>query len=586
MKDLGADPRPDLAQQILSRQDQMEQVRFGYEPVWDLVSEFCAPDEPRTNFKGRSAYLYDNQAANTERRGSRIYANTIGSAVDRLCAGLESLITPQSEKWHGFSTAAMNDKESEEEKEWGEGLRDFLFDIRYSPSANFVPGIQGCYRNIVRFGPAYLYAEPGWGEQLIYYCSIPINEGFISRNRWGEVDIFHRRYQRTARQVAQMMGYKNLPSIIQEMANDPAKREQKVELIHAIQPRDERKMYNLAGEWIYLDSPVASYHVLEQEAAIVLDKSFQTFPISCFNWRRAEGDAYGVSPTINALVTVREENEVRRTGLRALQQQTDPALGGSASLDFTPILNPGEFYSGVIDENGRQMIQPIVTGANPAAAFEYAQSRAEEIRDMLYVNLFQVLLNNPNMTATEALIRQEEKGSLLGPAGSIIQRGIAVNADRELSILEAKGLYDADSRFAPPESLAGKQIRPTFTSPLDILRRAAEARDTIQVVTVAGQLATASQDPSVMDNIDSDEALKVIQSAGRSPARIMRRKDEVEALRASRAKAAEAQAGAAAMANAAKMAKDAVPALATAKQSGMLDGMPGLTPQTPPAGSA
>ena len=283
---------------------------------------------------------------------------------------------------------------------------------------------------------------------------------------------------------------------------------------------------------------------------------------------------YGISPTIEALTTVREENAVRRSGLRALQQVTDPATASKARLDYVPVLNPGENYPGLIDDNGRPLIAPITTGQNPTYAFNYAASRAEEIRDMMFVNLFQTLVQNPQMTATEALIRQEEKGALLGPSGSIIQAGFASNLDRELGILEDKGLYDEDSRFAPPESLAGKAVRPTFTGPLDVLRRSAEARDTIQVVTTAMQMAQF--DPGVMDNIDSDEAIKVVQSAGRSPQRIFRRKEEVDGLRDARAKAQTAQAGMAAIATAGKVAKDAVPAAVQARDSGLLDSLQGM----------
>jgi hypothetical protein len=188
------------------------------------------------------------------------------------------------------------------------------------------------------------------------------------------------------------------------------------------------------------------------------------------------------------------------------------------------------------------------------------------------------------MTATEALIRQEEKGALLGPSGSIIQAGFASNLDRELGILEDKGLYDEDSRFAPPDSLAGKAVRPTFTGPLDVLRRSAEARDTIQVVTTAMQMAQF--DPGIMDNIDGDEALKIVQSAGRSPQRIFRRRQEVDGMRSARAQAQQAQAGMAAIASAGKVAKDAVPAAVQARDSGLLDGLQGLLGGQGPAGAA
>lgn len=559
------------------RQAELESERSQYEAVWEAVSEFCDPDAPDV-WSGRRQSGPDSQAERQERRGARVYANTINSAANRLAAGLESLIIPQSEKWHGLSTAAMNDEESDEEKEWAEALRDFLFSLRYSANSNFVPATQACLRNVVRYGPAYLYAEEGFAPHtLIRYASIPVVEGYLCRNRWGQVDIFHRRYERTARQAAQLLGYEKLPARIKMLVDDPAKCETKISLIQCIQPRDERKMYRLGGSYQYLDTAFASYHVLEDEEVIVRESGFRSFPVSCFNWRRYEGDPYGISPTIEALTTVREENAVRRSGLRALQQVTDPATASKARLDYVPVLNPGENYPGLIDDQGRPLIAPIATGQNPTYAFSYAESRAEEIRDMMFVNLFQTLVQNPQMTATEALIRQEEKGALLGPSGSIIQAGFASNLDRELGILEDKGLYEEDSRFLPPASLAGKAVRPTFTGPLDVLRRSAEARDTIQVVTTAMQMAQF--DPSVMDNIDGDEALKIVQSAGRSPQRIFRRQDEVAGIRDARAKALAAQAGMAAIANAGKVAKDAVPAAVQARDSGLLDSLGGLMSQ-------
>ena len=559
------------ARDVLSRQSELEHERSSYEGAWQAVAEFCDPDAPDMWGGTSIAKLNGSQAERQERRGSRVYDNTINSASNRLAAGLESLIIPQSEKWHGVSTAAMNDEETDEEKEWGEGLRDYLFELRYSALSNFVPATQACLRNVVRYGPAYLYAEEGFAGQHIHYASVPVVEAYIARNRWGVADVFHRKYERTARQVAQICGYDKLPARIKELANDPTKCFEKVSLVQAIHLKNERRMYRSRGGWDYLDAPFESLHVIEGDEVVVKEKGFSTFPVSPFNWRRYEGDTYGISPTIEALTTVREINAVRRTGLRALQQITDPATASSGALDFVPILNPGTNYPGLIGDDGRPMILPINTGQNPSYAFEYAARRAEEIRDMMFVNLFQTLVQNPQMTATEALIRQEEKGALLGPSGSIIQAGFAANLDRELGILEAKGLYEQGSRFAPPQTLAGKTIRPTFTSPLDILRKSAEARDTMQVLTMAAQLAQS--DPEVMDNLDVDEALKVIQSAGRSPQRIFRRKEEVDERRQARAQAQQAQQGVAAMGAAATMAKDAIPAAIQARDSGLLDGM-------------
>src|SRR5215217_761949 len=134
---------------ILQRQDELERIRQPYEAVWDQVAELCCPDAPRMDWRGKPNKETDNAATRQQQYGSVVFDNTIASAEDRLTAGLESLITPQSEKWHGLTTEEYNDEETQEEKEWAEGLRDYLFSLRYSASSNFVPAIQGIYSNVV-----------------------------------------------------------------------------------------------------------------------------------------------------------------------------------------------------------------------------------------------------------------------------------------------------------------------------------------------------------------------------------------------------------------------------------------------------
>jgi hypothetical protein len=311
-----------MARDILAQQDEMEHERSAYEPVWDKVAEFCDPDGPEM-FTNHNAKTLTSQAERAERRGSRVYDNTINSAANRLAAGMESLIIPQSEKWHGLSTALVDDEETDEEAEWAEKLRDYLFGLRYTPMSNFVPATQSCIRNVVRYGPAYLYSEEGFDDTFIHYASIPVVEAYIKRNRWGVVDTFHRKYQKSARVCAQLFGYDKLPASVKSLVDDKQKCHEMVTMVQCIKPRDERQMYNDGTEYKYLDAPFASYHVIGDEEHIVKESGFRTFPISTFSWRRYENDTYGVSPTIDALTTVKEVNAIGRTLLRTIQQIAD-----------------------------------------------------------------------------------------------------------------------------------------------------------------------------------------------------------------------------------------------------------------------
>jgi hypothetical protein len=564
-----------IARDICARQERLEEKRRYYEDVWLAVAEYCAPDAPeflRYGFADKS----DNQVSRSDRRTRRTYDTTVRVGQRRLAAGLESLITPQNEKWHGLTTAMFNDEETDEEKEWGESLRDFLFGLRYSAATGYVPSMQQVYANIIRFGPAYLYMEEDNTGRHVRYASIPVSEGWVARNRWGEPDTFHRLYKRSARQCAQHFGEK-LPQKIKDMARDPKKCDEQVEIIHAIYPNNDRKTINLGDTSRYIDGPYKSCHVIKGEEYLVRERTYNAFPVSCFNWARDDGDDYGTSPVIEMLTEVREINVVKKDALRMVQQMGDPAIGHHSKIDDVPPLDAGARLPGMIDEQGRPLFAPMNTGMRPDWAFQYIEKSQQNIQEGLYVNLFQVLASKPgDQTATEALIRQEEKGALLGPAGSSIQAGLSMQVDRELSILEAQGIYEEGSRFVPPETLGGKNIRPNFTSPLDIMRKAGEARATVEAVGFATSVAAVA--PDILDNIDFDEALRTVHGAGRAPQKILKRREEVEEARKAKAAAAQAQQGLAGAAAMAGIAKDAVPAMAQAAQAGML---PGLAQQAP-----
>jgi hypothetical protein len=565
------------AKDILARQSQLETARQPYESVWRDVAEYCAPDAPEFLRQGFGGSKTDNQVTRTDRRTRRVYDTTVRTGQRRLAAGLESLITPQNDKWQGLTTAAMDDEETDEEKEWAEKVRDFLFSIRYSPGSGYVPAMQGCYANIVRFGPAYLYAEEDFSGRYVRYRSLPVAECWVARNKWGDVDTLHRRYKRSARVAYQMFGDKLPPKVV-EMAKKSGQCDEQVAFVHSICPNYDRKAGKVSGETVYIDGPFKSVHVICDGEKVVKEKDFSSFPVACFNWGRDDGDDYGTSPVIELLTEVREINAVRKGTLRGLQGITDPALALGGKMDWLPPLDPGSRHPGMIDDNGRLMAQPILTGARPDYAFQYIEQSRNTIQEGLYVNLFQTLVSKPgNQTATEALIRQEEKGALLGPAGSSIQGGLSMQTDRELSILESKGLYEPDSRFAPPTSLSGKGIRVQFTSPLDILRKAGEAKSVVELVSTAAQMEQIW--PGTKDNVDPDEALRVFHAAGRAPQSVLRRKEELEEMRAATARAAAAQQGLAAAQAGAGAAKDGAAAMAQASEAGLLPGLGAAAPQ-------
>ncbi|STU67291.1 Bacteriophage head to tail connecting protein [Klebsiella pneumoniae subsp. ozaenae] len=58
-----------------------------------------------------------------------------------------------------------------------------------------------------------------------------------------------------------------------------------------------------------------------------------------------------------------------------------------------------------------------------------AEQKRQTINDGFFITLFQILVDNPQMTATEAMLRAQEKGQLLAPTAGRIQAEFLGDSD-------------------------------------------------------------------------------------------------------------------------------------------------------------
>ena len=241
-----------------------------------------------------------------------------------------------------------------------------------------------------------------------------------------------------------------------------------------------------------------------------------------YYWQQDPDTGYGESPVMLALAEIKSLNLLSKHTLRAVQQWTNPPIAiPNDGVVRRPNLNPGAVNPGAIDDEGRSRIQPIVTAQNPTFIQQVLEVKREQLRESLFINLFQILIQNPQMTATEALIRANEKGELLGPAGAKIQAGLSRLVERETGILERRGVFEGDGPLSPPMSLLGRGFGVRFRAPLDRLRRAGELLGVQQTFEFASQIAQF--DPTVLDRLDTDKALDLAQEINGAPRAIFRR---------------------------------------------------------------
>lgn len=547
-----------LASDILDRAEHLAQKRQPWEKVWLDTVRFALPMGERffSSQARRAAVDAFARGPRAEERGREIFDATSVWSVDRLTAGLESLTTPAAEKWHGLGTLdPLAPEPSDAELEWFDRYRDFLFAARYEARSGFALANQQAIRSAVALGTGiYLVEEAfddraGTGAAMPFrYRPIPLSECFIATDSTGAPDTLYRRFSMTARQMVQKFGGR-VAARVKTAADNPKDKDRLFEIVHAVFPREERGARGGRASQAP-DAAFSSVYVDADHRHLIGESGFFEFPYVIYYWQQDPETGYGESPVMLALAEIKSLNLLSKHTLRAAQQWTNPPIAiPNDGVVRRPNLNPGAVNVGAIDEEARPRIVPLVTAQNPTFVQQVLEVKREQLRESLFVNLFQILLQNPQMTATEALIRANEKGELLGPAGAKIQAGLSRLVERETGILERKGVFEGGGPLSPPDSLLGRGFGVRFRAPLDRLRRAGELLGVQQTFAFAGQIAQF--DPTVLDRLDTDKALDLAQEINGAPRVIFRRDEEVEQLRAERDELAPAQA---ALAAAAEMA--------------------------------
>jgi hypothetical protein len=309
-------------------------------------------------------------------------------------------------------------------------------------------------------------------------------------------------------------------------------------------------MRNSVTESVYLE--VETKHEIRRSG-------FNYWPIIVYWWNQIPNSAYGESPVMLVLAEIKSANILSKNALLSAQQLTRPPVGTADDATMArPNLNPEAINYGAVDAQGRLKIQPIITAQNPSLVREIMEASRNQIQDGMYSKVWQYLIQNPQMTATEALIRANEKAETFGPIGTRIQAGLSVLTDAELTILEGKGAWAPGSALEPPASLRGKNIKPRYTSPLDRLRRSADLIGIQRALEIAVPLAQV--DPDVMDNFDMDAIVQAAQEITGAPKKILRLKDEVAAMREQKQQQRAAANAIATVGAAGEAAQSAIPA--------------------------
>lgn len=536
----------ELAAKLIQEYNYLFGLRGNWNSHWTEIAQRIMPMD---------SYLFQNHSAlgsQGDKRNQEIYDSTGVSALQKFGAILDSLLTPTNQYWHHIrpqDDVLMRDKGT---RIWFESVNSILFQERYSPKTNFTSQNQNQYKSLGAYGTGCLFIDDliAVGIKGLRYKNVHLSECYLQENHQGVVDANCRHFMLTARQAVQKFGDAVPEHISSVVENSP---ERQFFFLHWVKPREDVdiKRKDFKG------MPFASYYVSIEGKKIVGEGGYKTFPYSISRYEQATNEAYGRSPAMNVLPAIKTLNEQKKTMLKQGHRVVDPVLitHDDGIMDAFS-LEPGSINAGGISSDGRVLVQPLPTG-NIQAGIEMMNEEKAIINDAFLVNLFQILTETPEMTATEVMERVREKGILLAPTvGRQQSEYLGPMIEREIDILSRQG------RLPPmPRMLlqAKGQYKVLYDSPISRTREAEQASGALHTLQYLSQLAQSLQDPSVTDVINKDKTAHGIARISGMPSEWMNDQGEVDQIRQSRAKQQQIQQAIQAAPAAAAMMKNGAP---------------------------
>jgi len=509
--------------------DQIKPTRSTWDGHWQEIAERVWPRKS-DNFFGAPGANVQHGAKKTK----QMYDATAALGLERFAAAMESMLTPRSSQWHRLLPTDRSLMKHRRAVLWYEELNRVLFQYRYSPRANYASQAHENYMGLGAFGTSALFIDEAVSRRGFRYRAIELGETYFIMNHEGFIDTVYREMPMSGYEMSTKWPAEMLPQKVIKALNSNKPLEQ-FTVLHVIRPRDNYQPDRIGKEGM----PWQSLYIFLDDKELISEGGYYTFPMPVSRYVTGVRETYGRSPAMLALPAIMTINEQKKTVLKQGHRVVDPVLlGHDDGVIDTFDLTPGTMNAGAMTKDGKRLVDVLPTG-NIAVGKDMMDQEREVINDAFLVTLFQILTDNPRMTATEVLERAQEKGALLSPTmGRQQSEMLGPQIEREVDIAIRQGLIGEP----PPEVIeAGAEYDVEYDSPLSRAQKAEEAAGLFRYMDFATVYAQSTGDQSPFDHIDIDEVSPEMMTINAVPEKWKREGKAVETLRKVRAEQQQIQ---------------------------------------------
>ncbi len=489
--------------------------RDSYDAEYKDLVKYLSPS--RGMFEG------DNPGENKNDRYAKIIDPSASVALRYLAAGIQGGLNSPARPWFKLQS-------SDPDKNKHKAFKDYFYKVETAiynafDKSNFYNQSHLAYHEQGGFGTACMIMEPDF-RRFVRFSTMTIGEYWIDVGTDGTVDTVCRKLFMTAKNMVARWGADRVTPAV-KTAVDNKNYFALFPVYHLIEPRENRDVtridvLNMAYRSVYFE--LAGNDVLGESG-------FDEKPVAVPRWDSVNHSAYGVGPGHEVMRQVKMLQEMQMTKLRAEHLSVDPPLVAPMSLKDKRINSlPGG--RNFMDTDKAGQYGPLFNvNYDIQAAIEGINDVRSIIERCLYTDLFIMLEQKPDMTATEILERKEEKLFALGPA---IERQtdefLEPSIEFTYSALLKRGLLPP-----APQELQGEELEIDYVSSLAQAQKLAGLRSTQAYIAVGIDLSAAI--PEVLDKMDADKIMDEVADITGIPPALNRSDEEVQEIRTQRQQA-------------------------------------------------
>lgn len=459
-----------------------------------------------------------------DKRQAHLLDNTAMQSNEILAGALHGMLTNPFSQWFELSTGDDELDKNDNVRMW---LQDSANRMHVTLNqSNFQTEVHELYLDLGCIGTASMLTEED-DKAIIRFSCKNIKNVYVKENSLGVIDEIYRPFSWDAALIAEKFGEDKLSKSMKKALEKGT--QDKFEICHVTYPisrydNGEKSRFNFKSCYYYFEED----HELESTG-------FFENPYLTPRWSKLSDEVYGRSPGMVALPEAKTVNKMTETMIKAAQKQVDPPITVPDDGFILPIkLTPGGIN---IKRAGSpdQLETLFKHNINLDFGYQAMEQHRDRIRKAFYIDQLQMPAKDGNpRTALEISTMNEDRMRLLSPMSGRQQTEFL-----EPLIARLFGIMQRREKLLPfPRELAGLDgLTVRYSSLIARAQRSSEA-DTI-MRTWQSAAPFIQLDPSVADNFDGDESVRVIATIQGCPQKVIRTIEKRDKIREGRAKAQE-----------------------------------------------